>query len=70
MRDGSEFFISITPSFDLEISFTDTEPESIPVIIESRMFLIPGRFTSSKTSYGDDASFAVRSLSSLSCDEI
>ena len=44
MKDGSEFFISSTLSFDFEISLTDTEPELIPVIIESSIFFIPDKF--------------------------
>ena len=50
MKDGSEFFISSTPCLDFETSLTDTEPESIPVLMESSIFLIPDEFTSSKTS--------------------
>ena len=35
---GITFLISIMLSLDFETSFTDTEPESIPVVIESSIF--------------------------------
>ena len=41
INEGIKFFISATLSFDFEISFTDTEPESIPMTMESSIFLIP-----------------------------
>ena len=47
---GIVFLISSILSLDYETSFTDTDPESIPVTIESRIFLIPGKFVLSNTS--------------------
>ena len=47
---GIVFLISSILSLDYETSFTDTDPESIPVSIESRIFLIPGKFALSNTS--------------------
>ena len=50
INEGIRFFISAILSFDFEISFTDTEPELIPVTIESSIFLIPEILSSSNTS--------------------